>query len=237
MTIKGLSLVMMSSLLVLSGCSRPHETPTQVIYRFDDHRYLELKGWYCEGALYYIDQKRGIRSEVSSQFYRAFADKYVHPSKRYIAIPSWDPDAFAVSKDYGKTWRSGDFAKNYRSVEPTRTDRPTRENMLSFTVVNDQGFLLTRQGNLYMSSKPFDDPRVVPGGPGVDYIDMDGEKQNIAPGSAGPRWGLEYIATKAIGGLTAELLTNWQDMPTSVPEVKNYKGWSRMQCDPSKGLK
>ncbi|MGY2800228.1 hypothetical protein ACVWV0_004504 [Ewingella americana] len=24
--------------------------------------------------------------------------------------------------------------------------------MLSFTVVNDQGFLLTRQGNLYMSS-------------------------------------------------------------------------------------
>jgi len=40
MKIKGLSLVMMASLLVLSGCSRPQETPTQVIYRFDDHRYL-----------------------------------------------------------------------------------------------------------------------------------------------------------------------------------------------------
>jgi hypothetical protein len=69
-----------------------------VIYRFDDHRYLELKGWNCEGALYYVDPVRGIRSEVSSQFYRAFAGKYVHPSERYIAIPSWDTDAFAVSK-------------------------------------------------------------------------------------------------------------------------------------------
>ncbi|MRT04538.1 T6SS immunity protein Tli3 family protein [Ewingella americana] len=237
MKIKGLSLAMMASLLTVLGCSRPQETPTQVIYRFDDHRYLELKGWYCEGALYYVDPIRGIRSEVASQFYRAFADKYVHPSERYIAIPSWDTDAFAVSKDYGETWRSGDFATNTHTVEPNGTWSPLRENMLSFTLVNDQGFLLTRQGNLYMSSKPFDDPRVMPGGPGVDYVDMDGEKQNIAPGSAGPRWGLEYIATKAIGGLTAELLTNWQDMPTSVPEVKNYKGWSRMQCDPSKGLK
>ena len=237
MTIKGLSLTILVSFLTMSGCTRSQETPTQVIYRFDDHRYLELKGWYCEGALYYVDPVRGIRSEVASQFYRAFADKYVHPSERYIAIPSWDTDAFAVSKDYGRTWRSGQFATNMHTVEPNRTWSPLRENMLSFTVVNDQGFLLTRQGNLYMSSKPFDDPRVMPGGPGVDYVDMDGEKQNIAPGSAGPGWGLEYIATKAIGGLTAELLTNWQDMPTSVPEVKNYKGWSRMQCDPRKGLR
>ncbi|MRT04539.1 T6SS immunity protein Tli3 family protein [Ewingella americana] len=237
MQIKGLSLVMMASLLTVSGCSRPQETPTQVIYRFDDHRYLELKGWYCEGALYYVDPARGIRSEVASQFYRAFADKYVHPSERYIAVPGWDTDAFIVSKDYGRTWRSGKFAKNYRSVEPTRTDRPSRQNMLSFTVVNDQGFLLTRQGNLYMSSKPFDDPRVMPGGPGIDYVDDDGDPHHLKYGSAGPGWGLQYIAIKAIGGLTAEYLSNWQELPTTIPEVKNYKGWSRMQCDPSKGLR
>ncbi|KFC76681.1 hypothetical protein GEAM_4466, partial [Ewingella americana ATCC 33852] len=42
---------------------------------------------------------------------------------------------------------------NSHSLEPGRGNRPTRENNLSFTVVNDQGFLLTRQGNLYMSSK------------------------------------------------------------------------------------
>ncbi|MGU0056868.1 T6SS immunity protein Tli3 family protein [Enterobacter hormaechei] len=31
------------------------EPPTQVVYRFDDHRFLELKGWGCEGELWYTD--------------------------------------------------------------------------------------------------------------------------------------------------------------------------------------
>ncbi|MEP8839089.1 hypothetical protein ABKV41_23645, partial [Enterobacter roggenkampii] len=35
-----------------SGC-QANEPPTQVVYRFDDHRYLELKGWDCEGELWY----------------------------------------------------------------------------------------------------------------------------------------------------------------------------------------
>jgi len=237
MKIKGLSLVMMASLLTVSGCSRPQETPTQVIYRFDDHRYLELKGGYCEGALYYIDPIRGIRSEVASQFYQAYGKTYIHPSERYIAIPWWDSTGFTVSKDYGKTWKTASFATNYRSVEPSKGDRPLRQNNLSFTVVNDQGFLLTRQGNLYMSSKPFDDPRVMPGGPGIDYVDDDGDPHHLKYGSAGPAWGLSYLAPKAIDHLIDQYLANWQDLPTSVPEVKNYKGWSRMQCDPSKGLK
>ena len=236
MKIKGMALVMLTSLFPLSGCTRPQQPPTQIIYRFDDHRYLELKGWYCEGALYYVDPVRGIRAEVASQFYRAFADKYIHPSERYIAIPGWDTDAFAVSKDYGKTWQTGRFATNYHTVEPERTLRPKRENMLSFTVVNDQGFLLTRQGNLYMSSKPFDDPRVMPGGAGIDYLDVDGDPHHLRPGSAGPAWGLEYLAPKNIEYITASELANWQDLPTQVPEVKNYKGWDHMQCDPNKGL-
>ncbi|MCE9950078.1 T6SS immunity protein Tli3 family protein, partial [Hafnia paralvei] len=81
-----------------------------VIYRFDDHRYLELKGYNCQGAVYYVDTKRGIRSEPYSQFYRAFAGKFIHPSERYIALTSWEADGFAVSKDYGKTWRAITYA-------------------------------------------------------------------------------------------------------------------------------
>ncbi|PLR46967.1 hypothetical protein CYR40_09755 [Chimaeribacter arupi] len=231
-----MALAMLTSLFALSGCTRPQQPPTQIIYRFDDHRYLELKGWYCEGALYYVDPVRGIRSEVESQFYRAFADKYVHPSEQYIAIPGWDTDAFAVSKDYGQTWQTASFSTNYHTVEPERTLRPKRENMLSFTVVNDQGFLLTRQGNLYMSSKPFDDPRIIPGGAGIDYLDVDGDPHHLRPGSAGPAWGLEYLAPKNIEYITASELANWQDLPTQVPEVKNYQGWDHMQCDPNKGL-
>jgi hypothetical protein len=228
---------MLAGLMLLSGCAQAQDAPTQVIYRFDDHRYLELKGWNCEGALYYVDPVRGIRSEVSSQFYRAFAGKYVHPSERYIAIPSWDTDAFAVSKDYGKTWKSAPFNTGFHTVEPDGSNSPSRENMLSFTVVNDQGFLLTRQGNLYMSSKPFDDPRILPGGAGIDYVDEDGDKHHLRPGFAGAAWGLSYIPPKSLKYLTASELSYWQDLPTRVPEVRDYKGWDHMQCNPDKGFK
>ncbi|WP_458363623.1 T6SS immunity protein Tli3 family protein, partial [Klebsiella aerogenes] len=50
------------------GC-QAQQPPTQVIYRFDDHRYLELKGWDCEGELWYTDTLRGIHTEPVSQFY------------------------------------------------------------------------------------------------------------------------------------------------------------------------
>ncbi|WP_422651181.1 T6SS immunity protein Tli3 family protein, partial [Enterobacter kobei] len=33
-----------TAVLMASGC-QAKEPPTQVVYRFDDHRYLELKGW------------------------------------------------------------------------------------------------------------------------------------------------------------------------------------------------
>ena len=228
---------MLAGLMLMAGCTQAQDAPTQVIYRFDDHRYLELKGWNCEGALYYVDPVRGIRSEVSSQFYRAFADKYVHPSERYIAIPGWETDAFLVSKNYGETRQVAPFNTGFHTVEPDGSNSPSRENMLSFTVVNDQGFLLTRQGNLYMSSKPFDDPRILPGGPGIDYVDEDGDKHHLRPGFAGPKWGLSYIPPKTIDLLTDQFLTNWKDLPARVPEVRNYKGWDHMQCNPDKGLK
>ncbi|HHT2172769.1 T6SS immunity protein Tli3 family protein, partial [Enterobacter hormaechei] len=46
---KGLCTVLAATSVVLvTGCLAK-EPPTQVVYRFDDHRYLELKGWDCEG--------------------------------------------------------------------------------------------------------------------------------------------------------------------------------------------
>ena len=38
----------LAAMLMAVGC-QAQQPPTQVIYRFDDHRYLELKGWGCEG--------------------------------------------------------------------------------------------------------------------------------------------------------------------------------------------
>lgn len=227
--------VLLSAVLATGCQAKKNKIPTQVIYRFDDHRYLELKGYYCQGALWYVDNQQGIRSEIMDKFYRAFAGKFQHPSERYMAIPDWDVDGFAVSKDYGRTWKIATYASVAYGVEPDGTTSPKRENVVSFTVVNDQGFLLTKQGHLYLSSKPFDDPRVLPGGSGIDYTNpYDGSPEHISPQSPGPKWGLDYVERSSIGQLTSQYHTNYQGLPTKVPEVKNYTGWDHMQCDPDK---
>jgi len=41
-------------LLPALAAQRPQDPPTQVVYRFDGHRWLELTGWMCEGALDYV---------------------------------------------------------------------------------------------------------------------------------------------------------------------------------------
>lgn len=217
--------------LMISGC-QAKQTPTQVVYRFDDHRYLELKGWNCEGELWYTDTLRGIHSEPVSQFYRIFTRRFVHPSEHYLAIPNWDPGAFTVSKDYGQTWQMVTFSPGEN--EPNGDSSPPRDDILSFTVVNDQGFLQTKH-RLYMSSKPFEDPRILPGGTGINYQLEDGTVQSLMPSAPGWPWGMVYMTKQGLSGTTQELKTNWQDLPDTTPEVKNYKGWDHMRCDMNAG--
>ena len=220
-----------------AGCNAS-EPPTQVVYRFDDHRYLELKGWDCEGELWYTDTKRGIHTEPVSQFYRIYTKKFVHPSERYIAIASWDVSGFRVSKDYGKTWQVAQFSPGENDLNGMNA--PQQEDVLSFTVVNDQGFLKTKH-RLYMSSKPFDDPRLAAGGPGIEYTVDDGTGQKVSgkvePRSPGWPWGMVYMTKQGLEGSTEQLKTNWQNQPDKVPEVKDYTGWDHMRCDMDAGRK
>ncbi|EKM0373956.1 hypothetical protein PTT42_003654 [Cronobacter turicensis] len=229
---KGLTGVLFITLIFFAAGCQAKEPPTQVVYRFDDHRYLELKGWNCEGELWYTDTKRGIHTEPVSQFYRIFTREFVHPSERYIAITGWGVGGFRVSKDYGQTWQLAQFSPGEN--EPDGMNAPPQEDVESFTVVNDQGFLKTKH-RLYMSSKPFDDPRLAPGGPGITYTLDDGTVQRIEPYSPGPAWGLDYITKQALVNDTAKYHTNYQGLPDNVPEVKNYTGWDRMRCDMNAG--
>ncbi|EOI3467523.1 hypothetical protein ACMSWU_000583 [Cronobacter turicensis] len=229
---KGLTAALFITPVFLTAGCQAKEPPTQVVYRFDDHRYLELKGWDCEGELWYTDTKRGIHSQPYFQFYRIFTRKFVHPSERYISIPDWEVDGFLVSKDYGETWKAAGFSPS--GNEPNGDNRAPAEDAVSFAVVNDQGFLQTKH-RLYMSSKPFDDPRLVAGGPGITYTLDDGTVQRIEPDSPGPAWGLDYITKQALVNDTAKYHTNYQGLPDNVPEVKNYTGWDRMRCDMNAG--
>ncbi|HDT6508086.1 TPA: hypothetical protein QFV83_001394 [Klebsiella aerogenes] len=220
----------LAAMLMVVGCQAQQPT-TQVIYRFDDHRYLELKGWDCEGELWYTDSQRKIHSQIYSQFYRVFTRKLVHPSERYIAIIGWGADGFRISKDYGQTWSDAHFSPGHN--EPNGDNYGPYDDVLSFTVVNDQGFLQTKH-RLYMSSKPFDDPRLAAGGPGIQYV-IEGETHTITPQFPGPSWGMDYITKQGLENDTAKYHTNYQGLPDKVPEVKGYTGWDRMRCDMDAG--
>ncbi|MEL4868964.1 hypothetical protein AAEU41_08940 [Pantoea agglomerans] len=224
-----------AAVLLATGCQAT-EPPTQVVYRFDDHRYLELKGWDCEGELWYTDTKRGIHSQPYFQFYRIFTHKFIHPSERYISIPNWEVDGFLVSKDYGETWRSVGFSPSPN--EPNGDNRAPAADAVSFTVVNDQGFLQTKH-RLYMSSKPFDDPHLAAGGPGIEYTADDGTGQKVSgkvePRSPGWPWGMVYMTKQGLEGSTEQLKTNWENQPDKIPEVKGYTGWDHMRCNMDAG--
>ncbi|WP_368762893.1 T6SS immunity protein Tli3 family protein [Klebsiella michiganensis] len=242
--------VLAFSTVLLTACHagnrQSHKPPTQVVYRFDDHRYLELVGFNCEGALWYNDTQRQIRAEVVARdtpVFRISFFKYVHPSEKYIAVPWDDLSGFLISRDYGQTWGQARFspvggAKRYGNW------RPDKDDVESFTVVNDQSFLLTRQGDLYISSKPFDDPRLQPGGEGILYSWRNSrgelEHDRLMPGSSGMDWGWEYTSWNAVAGPDHWSIfahkPNWQGIPNKVPEVKNYTGWDHMRCDPDLGL-
>ena len=229
---KGLCTVLAATSVVLATGCQAKEPPTQIVYRFDDHRYLELKGWGCEGQLWYTDTLRGIHTRPVSQFYRIFTKKFVHPSERYIAIPTWDDPGTMISKDYGKTWSPQFFSVGPN--EPDGTNQPSYEDIISFTVVNDQGFLQTKH-RLYMSSKPFEDPRILPGGPGIAYTVDDGMGNKVSdtldPRFPGWAWGMVYMTKQGLKHSTQQFKANWQDLPDSVPEVKEYTGWDHMRCD------
>ncbi|WP_431297428.1 T6SS immunity protein Tli3 family protein [Rahnella sp. PAMC 25559] len=237
--------------------------PTQVVYRFDDHRFLELNGFNCEGGLTYTDTKKNIHSVIyeNSDRYRVYTKTFIHPSERYIVIPEYeDQSTFTVSKDFGKTWEAaryspGGGADPYGKRIPSRTDKsgvtyvagegnsPLYDDILSLTVVNDQGFILNKWGDIYMSSKPFDDQRLQPGGSGINYV-YEGRKHHLNAQDNGTGnnsyWGKDYMSWASVQmpkpWKTFAYQTNFQGIPNKLPEVKNYNGWDKMRCNPDLGL-
>ena len=244
------------SLCAIAACTK--KTPSQVIYRYDDNRYLELKGYDCEGALWYHDGKRNIHKELVDgvySTYQIFTGVYIHPSDKYILIPRWEPDAYKISKDYGQTWQVANYMASFsaqvRNSDGVMRDYPEGKEIKRVVVSNNQAFISTAQGYLYMSSYPFDDPRLKPGGPGIDYKYFDDTYYLYRPGKhkssgeyvdghtspdfPGAAWGTVVFMKAALLHLTEGYKANYQNLPDKEPEVVGYKGWTRMHCDMDAG--
>ena len=238
-------------LCAVSACTK---SPSQIIYRYDDNRYLELKGFNCDGALWYHDNKRSIHKEIYDGIFasfRIFTGEYIHPSDKYIFIPEWEPGAYTISKDYGQTWEVASYMSPFqgqeRNSEGNMVDRPEGKEIKRVVVVNNQAFITTSQNHLYMSSYPFEDPRLKPGGPGIDYKFFDdtyylyrlGKHKSkgkyvdahMRPESPGAAWGTVVFMKAALAHLTEGYKANYQNLPDKEPEVVGYKGWTRMRCD------
>ena len=243
------------SLCAISACTK---IPSQVIYRFDDNRYLELIGYDCEGYVVYHDTKRNITKSIyGNPIYRVFTGVYIHPSEQYILVPEWEPGAYKISKDYGQTWQVATYMAPFpaleRNSDGVMCDRPEGKEIKRVVVVNNQAFITTSQHHLYMSSYPFDDPRLKPGGPGIDYqyfddtdylsIYTDGKQKSkgkyvdahMRPESPGRAWGTVVFMKAALPHLTEGYKANYQNLPDKEPEVVGYKGWTRMYCNMNAG--
>ena len=237
------------SLCAVSACTK---SPSQIIYRFDDNRYLELIGYDCEGYVVYHDIKRNIHKSIySNPIYMIFTGEYIHPSEQYVLVPEWEPGAYKISKDYGQTWQVASYMSPFqgqeRNSEGNMVDRPEGKEIKRVVVVNNQAFITTSLNHLYMSSYPFEDPRLKPGGPGIDYKFFDdtyylyrpgkhksnGEYVNahIRPESPGYAWGTVIFMKKGLNNLVESEKSNYQNLPDKEPEVVGYKGWTRMRCD------
>ena len=232
------------------------KTPSQVIYRFDDNRYLELIGYDCEGYVVYHDIKRNIHKSIyGNPIYRVFSGEFIHPSEQYVLVPEWEPGAYKISKDYGQTWQVAKYMAPFpaleRNSDGVMRDRPEGKEVKRVVVVNNQAFITTSKNHLYMSSYPFDDPRLKPGGPGIDYQYFDdtyylyrpgkhkssGEYVNahIRPESPGYAWGMVIFMKKGLDNLVESEKANYQNLPDKEPDVVGYKGWTRMHCDMNAG--
>lgn len=170
--------------------------PTQVVYRFDNSRYLEMVGYGCEGAIYYVDPKRNIRTAYIKQYGRVFLPKITHADNDgdFIFLPYSDVSAFEISRDRGRTFTKGRWVGS----------RPGIGEVTKITVINKQAYLETKDGRLFMTSKPL-----------------------------GPSWGSELIdPINVLPNKVHRDYPEFQGLPTEVPKIVDYKGWTEMHCDP-----
>ncbi|WEY41571.1 hypothetical protein [Paraburkholderia sp. SUR17] len=101
----------------------PYDSPPQVIYRIDDHRFVTLEHYRdCyHGDSYYNDTRDGIRKYLGRGLFENFQGRVINadPSATNIVLPlAYPPRAFCGNGEKGcvvPLWYSTDGGKTFHS--------------------------------------------------------------------------------------------------------------------------
>jgi hypothetical protein len=123
-------------------------SPTQIVFRFDEYRYLQLTGSGCRGKLYYIDEQKQVYYELAVHSARVLTEPFAHTVGDYIFVPYEDYSGSLYSQNGGRTFKKIDISP-FADIH-----RERREQIKGTVVVNNQLFMDTTSG-IYRSPKPF----------------------------------------------------------------------------------
>ncbi|WP_025315166.1 T6SS immunity protein Tli3 family protein [Gilliamella apicola] len=128
-----------------------YRAPTQVVFRFDEHRFIQLTGYGCQGRMYYVDDQKQIYYELARHLAKVLTEPFAHMPEDYIFIPSTDYSDIDFSQDGGRSFSSF----HIETIENMGSYHPNYNTVENIVVMNNQFFLKDKNRDIYRSPKPY----------------------------------------------------------------------------------
>ena len=127
-----------------------YTAPTQVVFRFDEHRFIQLTGYGCQGRMYYIDEQKQIYYELARHSAEVLTEPFAHMPEDYIFIPLNDYSAIDFSQDGGRSFET----IHIETYENMGSYQPTYNTVENIVIMNNQLFFKDKNRGIYRSPKP-----------------------------------------------------------------------------------
>ncbi|MCA8089615.1 hypothetical protein LGM65_01725 [Burkholderia anthina] len=190
----------------------PYDSPPQIIYRIDDHRFVTLENYRnCNyGQAYYNDARAGIKTGLGRASVENYQGKLINSdlTGENLAFPSGAPPYLGTSDhgvDVGLLY-STDGGRNFSAMVYMRHSFDPFEDSKNYSV------FVTRE-KLYVAKKWGDDDAYVVVSPMVPGIDLN------SPYPAGVR-GESFAASKRPGVFSRLHTPSGQDRVTCDASIK-----------------
>ncbi|MDF7669696.1 hypothetical protein PT276_00515 [Orbaceae bacterium ESL0721] len=202
-----LTTIYLCAILPIPGEDRKVRTsPTQVVFRFDESRYLQLTGSGCRGKLYYVDEKNQVYNELAVHSAEIITEPFAHTAGDYIFVPYDDYSGVPYSQDGGRIFKTVHFSPGVWREKVKGTVVVNNQLFMETVIDNNPHFKDTVEG-MYRSAKPYGSHIA------TDILSYEKIEKHLSRYD-GPRWR--------------------SDITELPPLPSDYKGWYKWQCDPDK---